>query len=362
MKKLRLITALIACSLTASAQQWSETGNNHTTGNLGLGTSTPSKDIQILRSNSLSGIEVVNTDITGRSTILTGEANSGGKYIYLGYQNASYNSSNGAFQPASGILFTGAPSGMRFISSNYISMFSGGLGSSNERLRITNTGSIGIGTTSPSNKVDIEQDINGTVAIEVTNTNTGNQARRGIYVGNGTSGNMAYLLSTSSNYDGIPSWQSSGVLGPDSQLSNGLVLRSASGGIRFQPSSTSDKIVFDSNGNVGIGITNPTQKLQVVGTVYSTEVKVELAAGQGPDYVFEPEYELRTLKETKEYIFENKHLPEIPSAKEMETNGVDLGDMNMRLLKKIEELTLYQIELLERLEKAEQEISQLKNK
>ena len=132
--------------------------------------------------------------------------------------------------------------------------------------------------------------------------------------------------------------------------------------LQFFTGSYSESMRIDADGNVGIGVTNPTQKLQVAGTVYSTEVKVEVAAGQGPDYVFEPNYELRTLQETKKYISENKHLPEIPSAKEMEANGVDLGDMNMRLLKKIEELTLYQIELLERLEKAEQEISQLKLK
>lgn len=56
------------------------------------------------------------------------------------------------------------------------------------------------------------------------------------------------------------------------------------------------------------------------------------------------DYELRTLSETKKYIQENKHLPEIPSAAEIGENGIDLGDMNMRLLKKIEELTLHLIE------------------
>lgn len=94
-------------------------------------------------------------------------------------------------------------------------------------------------------------------------------------------------------------------------------------------------------------------QLGVDGKIRAEEVKVEII--NGPDYVFEPDYELRTLQETKEYVSENKHLPEIPSAKEMEANGIDLGDMNMRLLKKIEELTLYQIELLDRLEKLETE-------
>lgn len=112
------------------------------------------------------------------------------------------------------------------------------------------------------------------------------------------------------------------------------------------------------NGNVGIGTATPQAKLAVNGHVRATEIKV-LADITVPDYVFEPDYDLRTLKETKEYITENKHLPEIPSAAEIGENGIDLGDMNMRLLKKIEELTLYQIELMERLEKAEKKITEL---
>jgi hypothetical protein len=100
---------------------------------------------------------------------------------------------------------------------------------------------------------------------------------------------------------------------------------------------------MDGNGNVGIGTTNPTQKLTVKGTVYSTEVKVDLSAG-APDYVFEPTYDLKPLAEIETYIKENKHLPEVPSAKEMEANGLQLGEMNMLLLKKVEELTLHLIE------------------
>lgn len=64
----------------------------------------------------------------------------------------------------------------------------------------------------------------------------------------------------------------------------------------------------------------------------------------GPDYVFEDNYPLPSLHEVKQYIDEHKHLPEVPPAKDMEENGVDLGEMNMILLKKVEELTLYLIE------------------
>jgi hypothetical protein len=98
------------------------------------------------------------------------------------------------------------------------------------------------------------------------------------------------------------------------------------------------------NGNVGIGTTDPKgYKLAVAGKAIAEEVTVKLQANW-PDYVFEPTYQLSPLDSIKTYIDKNKHLPEVPSAKEMEKNGVNLGEMNMLLLKKIEELTLYVIE------------------
>jgi len=92
----------------------------------------------------------------------------------------------------------------------------------------------------------------------------------------------------------------------------------------------------------------------------------------GPDYVFESDYNLLTLNQIKSYIEANKHLPEVPSAKEMETNGVELGDMSMILLKKIEELTLYTLDqekkinnqkaiLLEKEKELEQQVGRLNN-
>ena len=120
-------------------------------------------------------------------------------------------------------------------------------------------------------------------------------------------------------------------------------------------------MVLTSEGELGIGTATPKSKLAVNGEIRATEVKV-LAKINVPDYVFEPDYELRTLRETKEYIKENKHLPEIPSAAEIGENGIDLGDMNMKLLKKIEELTLHQIELLEKVEELQSEVEKLENK
>jgi Phage T4 tail fibre len=117
-------------------------------------------------------------------------------------------------------------------------------------------------------------------------------------------------------------------------------------------------------GYVGIGTTSPDAKLAVKGTVHAQEVKVDLSV-PGPDYVFEPTYQLPSLTEIENYIKANKHLPEVPSAKEMETNGINLSEMNMLLLKKVEELMLYQIEAnrkIELLQNHVQELLQNRNK
>lgn len=97
------------------------------------------------------------------------------------------------------------------------------------------------------------------------------------------------------------------------------------------------------NGNVGIGTMTAAEKLSVNGKIRSKEIKVEV--GNWPDYVFAEEYDLPSLKEIERQIKEHGHLPGIASAAEVKADGIDLGEMNAKLLKKIEELTLYLIDV-----------------
>ncbi|MET3020941.1 tail fiber protein [Flavobacterium hydatis] len=98
-------------------------------------------------------------------------------------------------------------------------------------------------------------------------------------------------------------------------------------------------------GNLGIGTTLPDEKLTVKGKIHAQEIKVDMLGALVPDYVFTNDYKLKSLHEVEDFIKQNSHLPEIPSAKEIEKNGLMLAEMNMSLLKKIEEITLYMIEM-----------------
>ncbi len=117
-------------------------------------------------------------------------------------------------------------------------------------------------------------------------------------------------------------------------------------------------------GKVGINLSTATNDipanyhLAVNGNIIAEEVNIQIEE-EWPDYVFEETYHLHSLKETEKYIERNKHLPNVPSAKDVDQNGIDLGTMNAVLLRKIEELTLHLIDQNKKIEELSAQVSDL---
>ena len=138
--------------------------------------------------------------------------------------------------------------------------------------------------------------------------------------------------------------------GSGSSIYSWWIENTGNGGLNFKygygsstgSESAVSKFTFTNNGDLGIGTTTPDSKLSVNGTIHAKEVRVDLIGW--PDFVFAKEYQLLTLEEVESYIEKNGHLPNISSADDVEKNGVLLGEINKKLLEKIEELTLYTIE------------------
>ena len=110
--------------------------------------------------------------------------------------------------------------------------------------------------------------------------------------------------------------------------------------------------------SVLIGTETPQDryKLAVGGRVLCEELKVKLVA-DWPDYVFEKNHEVPSLIDVEQFIIENKHLPDIPSSQEVKENGINVGEMNAKLLKKIEELTVYIIAMQKEIDHLKAEFS-----
>lgn len=102
-------------------------------------------------------------------------------------------------------------------------------------------------------------------------------------------------------------------------------------------------VQYNRDGNVGIGTWSAMAKLAVEGNILAKEIKIKTDINV-PDYVFEPDYELNSLEYIANYVKAHKHLPEVPSSEEIKKEGLDLAQMNLLLLKKVEELTLHLIE------------------
>jgi hypothetical protein len=131
----------------------------------------------------------------------------------------------------------------------------------------------------------------------------------------------------------------------------------------FDNTAIKEQVRIKYNGFVGIGTNSPTEKLSVKGKIRAQELRIESDNGNNwPDYVFQPSYKLTPLPELEKFIKTNQHLPEVPSAKEVTANGIEVGANQALLLKKIEEITLHLIELNKKVEELQQENKELKKR
>ncbi len=134
------------------------------------------------------------------------------------------------------------------------------------------------------------------------------------------------------------------------------------------PNTPKESFVVYGNGKTSIGVGRPLANgiaanamLSVDGLILAKEVRVAISTTtHWADYVFEKNYRLMPLNDLEKYIKANKHLPDVPSSKEVEDDGIDITEISATLLKKIEELTLYTIELQKKVEAQQVEINALK--
>jgi len=237
-------------------------------------------------------------------------------------------------------------------------MFDGEL---RHQLRITKCGLVGIGTANPLQNLQI-----GVASNTVTNMKNTILIGQNYYDGDymsamsvGGGNNDVYALQIR-NFG--RTGQVVGTLDYRLGIDNlgGKFLTAVIGTVSNHPltfsTNASQRMTISANGNVGIGITTPVNKLDVNGTIRAKEVHVESGWA---DFVFDKGYNLQNLSEVELYINKHKHLPDVPDANEVEKNGINLGEMNALLLMKIEELMLYSIEQNKRLNDQEKKIDSL---
>lgn len=199
-------------------------------------------------------------------------------------------------------------------------------------------GYFGINTSAPVATLDMGPVLENTLSSVLARQSEGNATGSGTFLG-------VKAYGTQFAYDNGKSFSIEhnfyGVVNSSINFYRGS---GTSGGfLTFNNNNNLERMRITSSGLVGIGTKHPDAELTVYGVVHSKEVRVDLNV-PGPDYVFASTYNLRPLNEVSLFIRRHNHLPEVPSAKQLEKNGIQLGEMSMLLLKKIEELTLYVIE------------------
>ncbi len=300
MKRIYLFIFLLGASKILA-----QTNTFPTTGNVGIGITSPAALLHV-EGNAIVGLKANNTASkfviqgpnqptnSGSKRDVSFEFNSAGSAVvraYRGYEWDTY------------LQFLTTPS------AGTVPI---------ERMHINENGNIGIGTTSPGARFHlisadqivslIERSGAGDLNVAVQYKNSAGS----IYAGKGPAGNFCIASTnnlTTSNFQVTPAGE--------------LLL--------------------------GTSTLPAGYKLAVKGNMIAEKVVVKLNANW-PDYVFKKGYHLRPLDEVEDFIRANSHLPEVPSAAEVEKNGQDLAEMNKVLLKKVEELTLYLIEMRKELD------------
>jgi len=226
---------------------------------------------------------------------------------------------------------------------------------------------VGIGTTSPSHAIHAVTNDNTSMRLESNYSSTTTLKTLGqfqtLHTGSGDMFMMAFRQNAGGYRDMLQSCKD-GATGSfyefmyfryDTrkwEMRNGVV------DAEFQ---NSGKLLLNSTNGVGVAMgTTPIPagaKLAVGGKVVCKEIEVTLTGL--PDYVFNSDYKLRSLYDVENFVKTNKHLPDVPSEKEVLANGLNLGDMSSVLLKKVEELTLYMIELKKENDQLKERIQKL---
>ncbi len=317
MKKLILsLVAILAISQSSFAQsQWNTSGNNifnTNTGNVGIGLSSPLSKLQISTS-ALAGVTV-----TGNTSSFVGGD--------IGISRATSGVSIGT---APSLQFTDVATGFSSMIQSYQGQlqFFNNIGSGwGEFMRITGAGNVGILTTAP-----------------ISTFQVGNGCRKSSL---GSAG--ATDLNYGTSYMGFNAARNAGTWTVESDgLHNGggVIYGDVLGDIYFVPIPTG---YAGGAGAVTQTLTDLTVKSMISfsvaanGTVRAKQIVVQTTGW--PDYVFKKGYLLKSLPDVKNYIDQNHHLPEMPSEQQIATDGLNLGEMDKLLTKKVEELTLYQID------------------